>query len=162
MCAIHMEMATHEVRQWMRMRRERWPCSIRWCYIRRAGGLLGGAAILFDRSKLFGVALLGLAASGTLLGFTNLSDGSQLGGTPALLWQLAGVGLILFGVACLVLGIALSYRPESTRRMLAWLKARDEVTNGMARQDISQSNNAVALRDSNVIVPAGEVRAGHE
>jgi hypothetical protein len=42
--------------------------------------------------------------------------------------------------------------------MLAWLKARDEVTNGMARQDISQSNNAVALRDSNVIVPAGEVR----
>jgi hypothetical protein len=68
------------------------------------------------------------------------------------------VGLILFGVACLVLGIALSYRPESTRRMLAWLKARDEVTNGMARQDISQSNNAVALRDSNVIVPAGEVR----
>jgi hypothetical protein len=46
--------------------------------------------------------------------------------------------------------------------MLAWLKARDEVTNGMARQDISQSNNAVALRDSNVIVPAGEVRAGHE
>jgi hypothetical protein len=153
-----MEMATHEVRQWMRMRRERWPCSIRWCYIRRAGGLLGGAAILFDRSKLFGVALLGLAASGTLLGFTNLSDGSQLGGTPALLWQLAGAGLILFGVACLVLGIALSYRPESTRRMLAWLKARDEVTNGMARQDISQSNNAVALRDSNVIVPAGEVR----
>jgi hypothetical protein len=158
MCAIHMEMATHEVRQWMRMRRERWPCSIRWCYIRRAGGLLGGAAILFDRSKLFGVALLGLAASCTLLGFTYLSDGSQLGGTPALLWQLAGVGLILFGVACLVLGIALSYRPESTRRMLAWLKARDEVTNGMARQDISQSNNAVALRDSNVIVPAGEVR----
>jgi hypothetical protein len=41
-------------------------------------------------------------------------------------WSLVGAALLLLGIAALLGGVALLYRPELPRRLMAWLTKRDD------------------------------------
>jgi hypothetical protein len=46
-------------------------------------------------------------------------------------WTLVGVAFVLLGIAALLGGVALLYRPELPRRLVAWLiKTRRSATHG--------------------------------
>jgi membrane-bound ClpP family serine protease len=51
----------------------------------------------------------------------------MFGGVAALLagWTPVGVALLLLGIAALLGGVALLYRPELPRRLVAWTKRDD-------------------------------------
>jgi hypothetical protein len=42
-------------------------------------------------------------------------------------WSLVGAALLLIGIAALLGGVALLYRPELPRRLMAWLTRRDDL-----------------------------------
>jgi hypothetical protein len=42
-------------------------------------------------------------------------------------WTLVGFVLLLLGAAALLAGVALLYRPELPRRLVAWLTKRDDL-----------------------------------
>jgi hypothetical protein len=80
--------------------------------------LLGGLAALLIRRTLAGVPFL-LFGVASLLG----SVGAALAG-----WTLAGAAFLLLGVAAVAGGIALLYRPELPRRLVARQTKRDDLT----------------------------------
>jgi hypothetical protein len=97
------------------------------------GGLLGGLSLLLDRSRLLGAAFVGFAGAAVLEGmrlalFVQVVD---LSGATFFPGALIGVSLLLTGVACLLLGMALSYGNRLPRRIWAWLRTRDDATSGL-------------------------------
>jgi hypothetical protein len=42
-------------------------------------------------------------------------------------WTFVGGAVLLLGVAALLAGVALLYRPELPRRLMAWLSKRDDL-----------------------------------
>jgi hypothetical protein len=48
-------------------------------------------------------------------------------------WSLVGVPFLLLGIAALLGGVALLYRPELPQRLVAWLTKRDDLPLTAAR-----------------------------
>jgi hypothetical protein len=59
-----------------------------------------------------------------------LGAAALLGGVAASLhkWTVVGVPFLLLGIAALLGGLALLYRPELPQRLVEWLAKRDNLT----------------------------------
>jgi hypothetical protein len=79
--------------------------------------LLGGVAAFLAGWRLVGVPFLLFGIAALLGAVAALLDG----------WTLIGVAFLLLGIAALLGGVALLYRPESPRRLVAWLTKRDDL-----------------------------------
>jgi len=103
---------------------------------------LSGVAALLAGWTLMGVAFLLLGVV-LLLGVLRRcwSDGHRWGPSPAVRsralagcvaallagWTPVGVVFLLLGIAALLGGVALLYRPELPRRLVAWLTKQDDL-----------------------------------
>ena len=67
----------------------------------------------------------------------------MLGAVAALMdgWTVVGIPFLLLGIAALQGGVALLYRPELPRRLVAWLTKRDDLrltADGDVRDSLDQ------------------------
>jgi hypothetical protein len=98
--------------------------------------LLAGSTLMGVMALLLGVAFLLGGVAAFLAGWTLVGVPFLLFGIAALLgalaafldgWTLMGVAFLLLGISALLAGVALLYRPELPRRLLAWLTKRDHL-----------------------------------